>query len=341
MSRRTVSLIVLALTLLLLLWLVPDVLLVVFAGALLGVFLHVGGGFIARHTRLPHGLGVLAFVLLLIGAGALLGLLAAQPLAEQANELWRQVPATVGSMTERLSHYSWGQELLQRLQPEKLNLPSGGGRSAFTILGSTFGALGDVVLIVFLGLYFAIDPGLYRRGIVLLLAPSLRPKAERVCQEIAETLRGWLGAQLTAMAVVGSLTGIGLWLVGIPLAPLLGVIAALLAFIPTIGPVLSAVPGVLLGLSQGGSGALLALGVYVGVQSLETYLITPFVQKRQVNLPEALTIVAQLGFGLLFGFMGLTLATPIAAVLLMLGRRLYVDDYLEVEPPGERRILPG
>ena len=338
MPPRIVSPLILAGGLLLALWLVPDVPLILFAGVLLAVFLRVGADQLP--ARLPAAMRVLLFILLLLALGAVLGLLAAHPLAEQANELWRQVPAALQSLTQAISRYSWGEELLGRLRPENLSLPSGGGGSAFSALGSTFGALGNFVLIIFLGLYFALDPGLYRRGIVLLCAPSLRPKAEMVCQEVGRTLRNWLSAQLIAMAVVGSLTGLGLWLVGIPLAPLLGVIAALLAFIPTIGPVLSAVPGVLLGLSQGGSGALLALGVYVAVQSLESYLITPYVQKQRVNLPEALTVIAQLGFGLLYGLMGVTLATPAAAVLLMLTRRLYVQDYLESEAPDQRRILP-
>ncbi|MDJ0388425.1 AI-2E family transporter [Roseomonas sp. E05] len=339
MSRRTVSVVVLAVLLVLLFWQLPEVPLLIFAAALIGVFLYSGSSLLRRVVPVPHAVGVLVFTLLLLLAGAGLGLLAASPLAEQLNQLWQQVPQAFNSVTDRLSRYSWGQEILQRLQPQNLSLPSGSGTStAFSAINSTFGALGNAVLVVFLGVYFAVDPALYRRGIELMVAPSLRPKAHEIALEAAHTLRGWLGAQLVSMTVVGLLTALGLWIVGIPLAPVLGVIAGLLAFIPTIGPVMSAVPGLLLGLSDGLSGLLTVAGVYLAVQTVESYLVTPYVQRRSVDLPQAATIVALVGFGLLYGFLGMMLATPMAAVLLMLVNRLYVTDYLERETAEEWRL---
>ncbi|EHL95829.1 hypothetical protein HMPREF9946_05066 [Acetobacteraceae bacterium AT-5844] len=339
MRRRTISLLVLVVALLLLLWLVPDVPLLVFAGVLLAVFLRGGGDLIGARLGLPAPLRVLLFVLLLVVLGTGFALLAAVPLADQANQLWQQVPRVAEQIQQRIAAYSWGQELLQRLQPENLSLPSGGGSSAFSALGTTFGALGNFVLFLFIGLYLAVDPGLYRRGIELLVAPSLRPKTRAVFEEAGETLRGWLGAQLISMAAVGLLMGLGFWLLGLPLAVLLGTIAALLAFIPNIGPVIAAVPAVLLGLESGLSGALAVLGVYIAVQTAESYLITPYVQRRSVDLPPVLTITVQVAMGMLYGIMGLALATPLAALGLMLVRRLYVEDYLEQEPAPERPVI--
>ncbi|MDB5369440.1 MAG: hypothetical protein JWP20_998 [Roseomonas sp.] len=339
MRRRPISLLVFSVTLLLLLWLVPDVLLLIFAGVLLAVFLRGGGDLIGLRFGMSGPKRVLLFTLLVVVVFAGLGWMAAAPLAEQMSQLWQQVPRVVQQVTQRLSSYSWGQELLERAKPENLSMPSGGGSGAFAVLGTTFGALGNFVLLIFLGLYFAMDPGLYRRGIEFLLAPSLRLKASASCEEAGETLRGWLGGQMISMAVVGVLTTLGLWLLGVPLAPLLGLIAALMAFIPNIGPVLAAVPAVLLGLESGLSGALSVIGVYLAVQTVESYLITPYVQKRSVDLPPALTIVVQVAMGTLYGIMGLALATPFAALLLMLTRRLYVEDYLGAEPPEERRVL--
>ncbi|KAA2213280.1 AI-2E family transporter [Teichococcus oryzae] len=341
MTRRTVSLLVFAALLLLLLWLVPQVPLLVFAAALLGVFLHGGSQLLRRVLPVSNGAGVLLVVLLLLLLGAAFGLLAARPMADQFSELWRQVPEAARRLTARLENYSWGQQILESLRPGNLSLPQGGGAGAVSALNVTFGALGNFVLVIFLGLYFAIDPQLYRRGIEAMLAPSLRPKARRIAEEAAETLRGWLGAQMISMAVVGVMTGIGLWLVGVPLAPVLGVLSAVLAFIPTIGPVMAAVPGVLLGLAGGFSGAVAVIAVYLAVQSVESYLITPFVQKRSVDLPEAATIISLVAFGLLYGFLGMLLATPMAALLLMLVRRLYVEDYLDREPLPERLTPPG
>ncbi|HWX48970.1 MAG TPA: AI-2E family transporter [Roseomonas sp.] len=338
MSRRTVSVVVLAVLLVLLFWQLPEVPLLVFAAVLLGVFFYSGGTLLCRVVPVPHAAGVLVFILLLLLAGTGLALLAAAPIADQLNELWQQVPVAASRLTERLSHYSWGREILEQFNPQNISLPSGSGTvSAFSAINTTFGVLGNAVLVLFLGLYFAVDPGLYRRGIEAMVAPSLRPRAHDVAIEAAHTLRGWLGAQLISMTVVGLLTALGLWLIGLPLALVLGVIAGLLAFIPTIGPVMAAVPGVLLGLSDGLTGALSVAAVYLVVQTVESYLVTPYVQRRSVDLPQAATIVALVGFGLLFGFLGMLLATPMAAVLLMLVNRLYVDDYLEREMVEEWR----
>ncbi|MBO1076566.1 AI-2E family transporter [Roseomonas marmotae] len=338
MRRRPVSVITFALILVLLVWQVPDALLLTFAGVLLGVFLRGGGDLLFQRFGFSGMARVLLFaLLLLLGVG--FALLAAPQLAEQASQLWQQLPRALAQITERLSRYSWGQQLLERAKPENLQLPSGGGSSAFALLGGTFGALGNAVLLIFLGLYFAVDPGLYRRGIELFFPPSLRPKARATCEEVAGTLRGWLGAQFISMAVVGVLTTLGLWALGIPLALLLGMIAALLTFIPNIGPVIAAVPAVLLGLDSGATGAFSVIGLYLAVQSVESYLITPYVQKRSVDLPPALTIMAQVAMGTLFGIMGLALATPLAAVGMMLVHRLYVEDYLEQERPEETPVV--
>jgi predicted PurR-regulated permease PerM len=339
MRRRPVSVIVFALLLVLLVWQVPDALLLAFGGVLLGVFLRGGGDLLFKRFGLSGTLRVLLFALLLVLLGAGFALLAAPQLAEQSSQLWQQLPRAAEQVTRRLSQYSWGQQMLEKAKPENLQMPSGGGGSALAVLSGTFGALGNFVLLIFLGLYFAVDPGLYRRGIELFFPPSLRPKARATCEDIAETLRGWLGAQLVSMSVVGVLTTLGLWALGIPLAPLLGMIAALLTFIPNIGPVMAAVPAVLLGLDSGLTGALSVVGLYLAVQTVESYLITPYVQKRSVDLPPALTIMAQVAMGTLFGITGLALATPLAAMGMMLVHRLYVEDYLDNERPEETPVM--
>lgn len=147
----------------------------------------------------------------------------------------------------------------------------------------------------------------------------------------AHTLRQWITAQLMSMTIVGILTGLGLWAAGIPLAFILGLIAALLAFIPNIGPVLAAVPALLLALAQGPSTVMWVAAVYIVVQGLESYAITPIIQKEKVSLPPALIIAAQLLLGVLFGILGLARATPLTAVVLTLTGMLYVEGFLERE----------
>ena len=154
----------------------------------------------------------------------------------------------------------------------------------------------------------------------------------------ARTLKSWLAAQLISMTVVGVLTGIGLLLIGMPLAFILGIIAGLLAFIPNIGPVLAVAPALLLAFGEGPSMLLWVAAVYLSVQTLESYVITPLVQQERVDLSPALVIAAQLLFGVLFGLLGLALAMPLVAVGRMLIKELYVHDYLEREPPREMKL---
>ena len=231
-------------------------------------------------------------------------------------------------MQQWLERYGWGRSLLDELRPRNLLTTD----NAAPTLSASFGLLGDLVVILLIGLYLAVDPGIYARGLRVLVAPSLRPRAAEVLDDVGDTLQGWLVAQLLSMSVIGVLTLLGLWLLGIPLAPVLALIAALLTFIPNIGPVLAAVPAILLGLADGPMAALWVALLYTAIQTAESYFITPLIQQRAIALPPALILSAQLLMGTLFGILGLALATPLAAAGLTLTRKLYVDGYLEREP---------
>ncbi|BDA85536.1 AI-2E family transporter [Aureimonas sp. SA4125] len=330
MTRRTVSLSVLCATFALLLWLAPTVLLVVFAGILMAVFLRGGGEWIAGKLGLKAGYGVAIFCVgLTVCAVVFLGL-AGAALADQVQQLWDRLPEAVRTLRGYVEDHAWINQALDKVDPGAV-APSGSG--AASALSSTFGAFGNLVIIAFVGIYGAAAPSTYTRGLALLVAPSARPKAQSMLRESGIALRGWLKAQFVSMAVVGILTGLGLWFLGVSLAPILAILAALLTFIPNIGPVLALVPAVLLGLADGVSTALWIVGLYVTVQAIESYLVTPRVQESAVSLPPALTIAVQLLFGVLFGILGLALATPLAAVLLRVGRRFYVEDYLDKEAP--------
>nr|WP_281011144.1 AI-2E family transporter [Pseudaminobacter arsenicus] len=308
----------------------PNVLLVVFAGLLFGVFFGGGGDWLVRRIGIGRGWGIGLFVLLVVLglAGVLFAF--APAAAEQFDELVEQLPAAVEDLRARLEDYAWGEELLRRARPEAL-MSDGGGGVATTAVMTTFGALGNFVIMLFIGLYVALDPDAYRRGLVSLLTPSARDDGDEVLRKATGSLKNWLVAQLMSMAVVGVLTWLGLWLVGVPLAPILGLIAALLAFIPNIGPIIAAAPAVLLALSDGPTTVWLVVGVYVGVQTLESYAITPLIQKERASLAPALVISVQLLMGVLFGGLGLALATPMAALGLTLVREVYVQRYLDRE----------
>lgn len=341
MSRRHVSLLVVAAVLALLLVLAPLVLLVVFAGILLAVFLRSGGDWISGRTALGRGWGLFLFSTLLFAAAVGVGLGTAPLLAGQLDQLWQDLPQAVRRVREWVESWAWGRWALEQVDPAQLMSKASGGaaRTASTAITTTFGALGNMVLILFLGLYMAAEPRLYRKGLGLLVAPSLRPRAEALLDELYSSLREWLAAQLIAMSIVGVLIWLGLWLLGVPLALVLAIIAALLTFIPNIGPVLSAVPAILLALAEQPILAVWVVALYLGVQTLESYFITPLIQERRVELPPALVIAMQLLLGVLFGVLGLALATPLTAAGMTAVRRLYVESYLETaeERPAVRR----
>lgn len=336
-SRPSLSLVVLAAALILFLVLLPGTVLMIFAGMLLAVFFRAGGVWLARHLSLRPVWGVALFLLAILLGLALAGTAAAPAISTQFDELWRQIPDAAESLTSRLEQYAWGREILDRMGEADIWSGAFGG-AATQALGSAFGYLGNTVLLLFIALYGAFDPGTYRRGFIKLFAPSLRPEASEVLNESVATLQSWLSAQLISMSVVGILTGLGLWLIGIPLALVLGLIAGLLAFIPNVGPILAAIPGLLLAVPDGTNAVLMVLAVYLSVQTLESYVVTPLVQKEKVSLPPVLVISSQLIFGTLFGLIGLAMATPLTALGMQLIDRVYVGAWLERERPSSEII---
>jgi predicted PurR-regulated permease PerM len=203
--------------------------------------------------------------------------------------------------------------------------------------GFMLNLLGNLLLVVVAAIFMAAQPELYRRGALALVPAGQRDLAADTLDSSAAALKQWLLAQLVAMAMVGSLTAVGLWLVGVPTPLALGLISGLAEFVPIVGPILGAIPAVLLAISIDWTTALWAIGVVVVVQQLESNLIMPLIQQRLAALPPVITMFAILAFGLLFGPLGLLLATPLAVLCYVLVTKLYIRELLE-EPakvPGE------
>lgn len=208
----------------------------------------------------------------------------------------------------------------------------GGGRSgqsatqrAFTA-PLTFGVY--ALFIFFTGLFLAISPATYRDGFVSLFPDRQRDKLQDVLEHCGDGLWQWTKARATAMVITGVLTGATLWFLNIPMALTLGVLTALLVFIPNIGAVLAVIPPVLLAFEQGGLTPLWVLIAYIGVQLLESYVITPNVIREGTGVPPALVITAQLVFGILFGALGVLFATPLILVSMIFTTRYWINSAL-------------
>ena len=195
----------------------------------------------------------------------------------------------------------------------------------FPFLSQTIAVFGGLMLIIFMAIYIAADPNTYHRGLMHLFPHYARDRAGDVLSAIATVLRRWLTTQLIAMAVIWVVTTVALLALKVEAAFALGLIAGLMEFIPTVGPILSAVPAVLMGFVDSPEKGLAVLAVYVGIQFLENHLLIPMLMKGGVDIPPVLTILAQALFTLLFGFLGLMVAVPAMAAVMVAVKMLYVE----------------
>ncbi|MBD0271200.1 MAG: AI-2E family transporter [Acetobacteraceae bacterium] len=200
--------------------------------------------------------------------------------------------------------------------------------TAYSAFSLATGWLGNAIVVAFVGLFVAADPGTYRRGVLALLPRGRRRRVGEVLDEMAAVLRWWLVGQLVAVVLIALSTWLALALIGMPGAFLLGLQSGLVNFIPYLGPVIAAVPVGLAAMAQGTSMVLWALGAHFVIQTLEGYVLAPLIQRRAVDLPPVLTLAAVALFGTLFGAMGVALATPLVAALKVAVTRLYVEDRL-------------
>ena len=305
------------------------VLLMGFGSILLAVFLNGIARVLGRRTPLPYtaAVALVAFGLVLFLAGA--GLLAWPSLSGEMDQLSTRIPETLTSLRERLSSSDLGQQVLDRI--ESGSSGSGGGGlfgNLATQFGSVLGGLANVFFFLVVGLYLALDPGLYRGGLGHLLPLRYRSSLTELLAAEGHALRWWLVGRISSMAIVGVLIYVGLLLIGMPLAFLLAFLAALLSFIPNLGPILAAVPALLVALMEGPQMVLYVLLLYVAAETLESYFITPLIQLRVVSLPPALLLVFQIFMGTLFGVLGIFLAGPLLVVAMVFVQLVYVRGYL-------------
>ena len=214
----------------------------------------------------------------------------------------------------------------QTLRERILGQVSGLTRYFFGFISSTVSVVAGLVLILVLSIYVGSDPDTYHDGLMKLFPRPWRKRAGEVLSAISLALRKWLVTQLIAMVAIGVVTTVTLLVLGVNGAVPLGVLAGLFEFIPTVGPLLSAVPAVAMGFVDSPEKALAVIIAYVAIQQLENYLLIPFLMREGVDLPPALTIMAQALMALIFGFLGLLCAVPALAATMVAVKMLYVQD---------------
>lgn len=330
----TVKVLVAVSLVLLFLILAAEVFLLLFAGILFAIFLSSLAKALSKLTSLPYGWSVAITCLVLLLSLALLAGTAAPGVAEQLEELTNKIPQALNKIKSQIQQYSWSQLLYKEAKPDQLpdKLMESGGQVFSRVTGAVSGFVGSIAsfgIILFIGLYGAAEPDIYKKGFLHLIPVPRRLRITKVIEDVAETLQWWIIGKCISMAAIGIFTTVGLWIMDIPLAFILGLIAALLTFIPNIGPILSAIPAILLGLMENATLALHIALLYIGIQLIESYVITPLIQRKTVSLPPGLTLGAQVLMGVLFGMLGVALATPLTAAALVLTKRLYLEDTLK------------
>jgi predicted PurR-regulated permease PerM len=331
--------IVLFAALLLFTWAFAATLFLIFAGMLLGVALNAMTDLLGRAVKLAHSLRLAVVCLVLAGMLSGIVFLGGATIAQQATVLSNTIKSQLVNVKAFLEKNGVDTSFFDfssltaapsdastpatQSPAATHNLPSAGalassGGAIFSqslklILG-TVSAVGNFFIVLFLGLAFAAQPGVYRAGLLFMAPAKHRARATVIIDRIGYTLERWLIAQIVTMAAVFFVTWIGLAVIGIQSSFILGIQAGLLAFIPTVGAILAGLIVVLASLASGWVAALSAFILFLGVHAMESYVLTPIIQRQALDIPPATLFAFQILLGVVFGIWGLALALPLMAI---------------------------
>ncbi|ULK98288.1 AI-2E family transporter [Bradyrhizobium sp. I71] len=335
-------------------WYFAATLLLIFTGMLLGLGLNALVHALGRRVHLPHTvrLAIVCVALALLLAG--IAYLGGATIAEQASLLSKTIKSQIVNVRSFLethgidtSFFDLGNAASDATTspdatpapaaPSRGPLPGAGALASsggaivsqtFKLLLGTIHGVGNIFIVLFLGLAFAAQPGVYHDGLLFLAPARHRTRVALVIDRISETLERWLIAQIVVMIAVGVVTWIGLAIIGIPGAFILGIQAGLLAFIPTVGAIIAGVIVVLASLASGWIPALSAFLLFMGVHAMESYVLTPILQRQALDIPPATLFAFQILLGVVFGIWGLALALPLVAIA-----KVMIDHFKTYEAP--------
>src|SRR5581483_4497429 len=299
---------------------------------LVAVLLRLGCEPLTRWAKLPQSLALCLsglFVAAVIGGAAYL--FGSQISSELQDVLARVTEAQKG-ITADLQASGFGRFLLSHIQSDSFSIS--------TVLQKVFAIstnfLAALVVTVIAGLYFATQPKLYQEGVLHLFPRRMRGNVRETTEDVANALRLWMIGQLIQMIMIGILSTFAVWLIGLPSALALGVIAGVAEFIPYLGPIIAAVPALLVAATQDWHAVLWTLVAYTAIHQVEGNVFVPLIQRHMVFIPPAVILLGIVAIGLLFGPVAIVFATPIAVVVFVLVKKLYVRDAL-----GEPTPIPG
>ena len=345
--------------LLLFTWYFAATLFLIFAGMLLGVALNAITNMLGHVVRLPHALRLTIVCLVLAGLLSGVVFLGGTTIARQATALSDTIKSQLISVKDFLERNGIDTSYLDpsnaAAKPATSstpgtpgavtthNLPSAGEIASsggaivsqtLKLLLGTLSAVGNFFIVLFLGLTFAAQPGVYRKGLLFMIPARHRARATIIVDRISETLERWLIAQIVTMAVVFFVTWIGLRIIGIQSSFILGIQAGLLTFIPTVGALIGGLIVVLASLASGWVAAASAFVLFLGIHALESYILTPILQRQALEIPPATLFAFQILLGVVFGVWGISLALPLMAIVKVLIDHFKADETTAGTPPA-------
>nr|WP_249129446.1 MULTISPECIES: AI-2E family transporter [Bradyrhizobium] len=335
-------------------WYFATTLLLIFTGMLLGVGLNALTNALGRRLHLPHAVRLAIVCTLLAAMLGGVAYLGGATIADQASLLSKTIRSQITNVRSFLENHGIDTSVFDLgnaapaastdTGPTPASSPgshgglSGAGALAssggaivsqtFKLLLGTISAVGNIFIVLFLGLAFAAQPSVYHDGLLFLAPARHRTRVTLIIDRIGETLERWLIAQIIVMLAVGVVTWIGLAVIGIPGSFILGIQAGLLAFIPTVGAIIAGVVVVLASLASGWIPALSAFLLFMGVHAMESYVLTPILQRQALDIPPATLFAFQILLGVVFGIWGLALALPLVAIA-----KVMIDHFKTYEAP--------
>ena len=353
-------------------WYFAATLFLIFAGILLGVALNAMTNLIGRVLPIPHSLRLAMVCVLLASLLSGVVFLGGATIAQQATVLSNTIKGQLVNVKAFLEQHGVDTSFLDignptaaaaaataadapaSAAPAKTSptltsagtIASSGGAivsQTFKLLLGTLGAVGNFFIVLFLGLSFAAQPNVYRNGLLKIAPAKHRANITVVVDRIGETLERWLIAQIVTMIAVFLVTWIGLAIIGIQSSFILGIQAGLLAFIPTVGALIGGLIVVLASLASGWVAAASAFALFLGVHALESYVLTPIIQRQALDIPPATLFSFQILLGIVFGLWGLALALPLMAIAKVMLDVSRDDGHLQplkaLAPPQKRKAL--
>ncbi len=289
---------------------------------------------------MPRGLGLTIALLVTLLAAVGVGFLIVPPVAQQTQELLQALPAQLATWEQQLltlaDRSPVAREMLAPLKTGESYVGSIMGEIASYFRGwipyifNGFGFIIHAFSVFVMGIYLAARPGIYREGFIAMAPPVHRELVRDILDDLGHTLRSWIVGQILAMVILGAFTFIGLIVLRVPYALAFGVFTGIAAIVPFFGTLVSTLLPAIFVLGQGGLGkALLVILLGVVVHLFEGNFVAPMIMERQVHLPPVLTLLSVLVMAHLLDVIGLLVAVPVLAVVMVVGRRLYIDRVLE------------